>query len=299
MLTGDMRRATVAAAPERARAKRSRSVGAQGGYGKTEDGKADDAADDASPAAPLRRGLELLRCFRPNDGALGNQELAQRTGLPNSSVSRLTYTLSRLGYLTYLEDIGKYRLGLAAFGLGRACLAGVRAREAALPSLREAARAIGVGVVSLGGRDGLKMTCLACAHGTGAVSLQLDVGSRLSLSRSAMGRAWLAGAAPDERAALLERIRADVDPRRWPRLEDGVLRAVDEVETQGFCLSVGEWAPDVSAVGVPLRPASGVGDPLLAVSYGGPSFMVSRDVLKNDVGPRLVALARAVSAAAG
>lgn len=255
-----------------------------------------EAGDEAQQAAPLARGLELLRCFRPQDGVLGNQELAQRTGLPNSSVSRLTYTLSRLGYLTYLEDIGKYRLGLAAYGLGRACLAGVRARAAAIPLMRDLAAVAKAGVVSLGGLDDLKITCVACAHGPGAVSLQLGVGSRLSVARSAIGRAYLAGAPLDERAALLARVRAKTDPRRWPRLEDGILRAADEVAAQGFCLSVGEWVPDVSAVGVPLPPGPGRDDPLLAFSCGGPSFLLPRDFLKNEIGPRLVELARVVAA---
>jgi DNA-binding IclR family transcriptional regulator len=48
----------------------------------------------------LARGLEVLRAFRPDDGPLGNHALAERTGLPRSTVSRLTYTLTSLGYLS-------------------------------------------------------------------------------------------------------------------------------------------------------------------------------------------------------
>ena len=46
----------------------------------------------------LARGLELLRCFTPKHQHLGNQELAQLTGLPKPTITRLTHTLSRLGY---------------------------------------------------------------------------------------------------------------------------------------------------------------------------------------------------------
>src|SRR5579864_6699801 len=55
----------------------------------------------------LARGMELLACFRQKDGLLGNQELARRCKLPKSTVSRLTYTLTKLGYLTHVEDVGK------------------------------------------------------------------------------------------------------------------------------------------------------------------------------------------------
>jgi hypothetical protein len=75
------------------------------------------------PAAPkedrpfvtaLARGLELLGAFRPDDRVLGNLELATRTALPKSTVSRLTYTLTRLGYLEPAQDGSGgagYRLG--------------------------------------------------------------------------------------------------------------------------------------------------------------------------------------------
>ncbi|MBW2688717.1 MAG: helix-turn-helix domain-containing protein, partial [Deltaproteobacteria bacterium] len=45
----------------------------------------------------LARGLEVLRCFKPRDRHLGNQDIAERTGLPKPTVSRLTYTLTRMG----------------------------------------------------------------------------------------------------------------------------------------------------------------------------------------------------------
>jgi hypothetical protein len=55
---------------------------------------------DRSFVVALSRGLDVLRAFQPNDGLLGNQEIASRTNLPKPTVSRLTYTLTKLGYLT-------------------------------------------------------------------------------------------------------------------------------------------------------------------------------------------------------
>ncbi len=52
----------------------------------------------------LARGLELLACFRHGDRMLGNQDLARRCGLPKSTVSRLTNTLTKLGYLVFVEE---------------------------------------------------------------------------------------------------------------------------------------------------------------------------------------------------
>lgn len=44
----------------------------------------------------IARAFEILRSFRPGEGALGNSELSSATGLPKATVSRLTHTLPGL-----------------------------------------------------------------------------------------------------------------------------------------------------------------------------------------------------------
>ena len=88
----------------------------------------------------LARGLEVLAAFRPGELALSNQELAKRTGLPKSTVSRLSYTLTRLGYLAQDEASGHYRLGLAVLALGSTVLASYDIRQIAGPLMRCAPR---------------------------------------------------------------------------------------------------------------------------------------------------------------
>src|SRR5690606_20818969 len=62
-----------------------------------------DVPNDRKFITALARGLDVLSVFRPDDRLLGNQEIAARTGLPKPTVSRLTYTLTKLGYLTHVE----------------------------------------------------------------------------------------------------------------------------------------------------------------------------------------------------
>ena len=256
----------------------------------------DPAPGDRQFVVALHRGLDILRCFKPADGALGNQDLARRSGLPKATVSRLTYTLSKLGYLVYLEDSGKYRMGVPVLGLGYACLAGLRIRETAQPFLQELADYAGDGVLTaLGGRDALSMIYIACARSAGMISLQLSVGSRISLARSSMGRAYLAGLRETERAALMPKLRARVGEEAWPRIEDGVLRAVEEISARGFYMNVGEWHPQVNSVAVPLRLPHD-DDSLLAFNCGGPSYILTPQRLESNLGPRLVELAHKVAA---
>ena len=97
------------------------------------------AKEDRHFVTALARGLEVLSCFRSGDKALGNQEIAQRCRLPKSTVSRLTSTLTKLGYLIQVEESGKYRLGTATLSLGSAMLARLDVRQIARPMMQELA----------------------------------------------------------------------------------------------------------------------------------------------------------------
>ena len=258
-------------------------------------------ADDPFPGdrqfvVALYRGLEILRCFRPTDGALGNQELAQRSGLPKATVSRLTYTLSKLGYLVYIEESGKYRMGVPVLGLGYACLGGMKIRETAQPYLQQLADIAGDGVLTaLGGRDDLSMIYISCGRSAGMISLQLNVGSRISLARSGMGRAYLAAVGEEERSMLMQKLREKAGEDKWPALEDGILRSIEEVNTRGFCINLGEWNAQVNSVAVPFK--SPQGDlPTLAFNCGGPAYILPPERLEKELGPRLVELANKVAA---
>lgn len=59
----------------------------------------------------LARGLNLLRPVQPGARPLGNHESDEFTGLPKSTVSRMTYTLTKIGYLNLLPRLGNYETG--------------------------------------------------------------------------------------------------------------------------------------------------------------------------------------------
>lgn len=164
------------------------------------------AKDDRHFITALARGLDLLACFRSGDRLFGNQELAERCKLPKSTVSRLTYTLTKLGYLQFDQEASKYRLGTATLALGSAMLARLDVRQLARPMMQQLAD-FSHAMVSLGVRDRLSMIYVENCRSQAALTLSLDVGSRIPIARTAMGRAYLAMAPQAERNDILERVR--------------------------------------------------------------------------------------------
>src|ERR1700731_1969062 len=252
-------------------------------------------ATDRSFVVALSRGLEVLRAFRPNDGLLGNQEIAARTNLPKPTVSRLTYTLTKLGYLTPVPRFEKYQLAPSAMALGYAALANLGVRHLSEPYREELMRQTG-GAVAVGGRDRLSMIYFGQSRNGLTLNVQLDVGSRIPIATTAMGRAYIWALPDDERASLLRELREHYG-NRWPRMRDGIERAGETVEKLGFAISAGEWQDDVHAVGVALKLNDGTGP--FSFNCGAPAFRFTEDRLRNDIGPRLVAMVRNIETALG
>lgn len=253
------------------------------------------AATDRSFVVALSRGLDVLRAFHPNDGLLGNQELAARTKLPKPTISRLTYTLTKLGYLTPVPRFEKYQLAPSAMALGYAALANLGVRHLSEPYREEVMRETG-GAVAVGGRDRHSMIYFGQSRNGLTLGVQLDVGSRVPIATSAMGRAYIWSLPDDERAVLLRELR-DHYGNRWPRMRDGIERSGETVAKHGFAISVGEWQDDVHAVGVALKLNDGTGP--YAFNCGAPAFRFTEERLMTDIGPRLVAMVRKIEAALG
>ncbi|NGM38012.1 IclR family transcriptional regulator [Methylobacterium sp. DB0501] len=248
--------------------------------------------EDRQFVTALGRGLEILRCFTPKENALGNQDIAALTGLPKPTVSRLTYTLLRLGYLRQDARTGRYQLDIGVLGFGYSMLSNLVIRSVAAPLMMELAEHAKA-AVAMAARDRLQMIYVDVVQGQGNMTMRRQIGSGVPLPQSALGRACLAAMPESERDFLLDHVRRR-DPDGWPTVRKGLDRALRDYEDYGYCLSIGEWHKDVNAVAVPLV-HSQYG--LLAFNCGGPSFQLSREKLEDDIGARLVGMVRNISSA--
>ncbi|MFZ1174220.1 MAG: IclR family transcriptional regulator [Bradyrhizobium sp.] len=251
-------------------------------------------ATDRSFVVALSRGLNVLRAFQANDGLLGNQEIAARTNLPKPTVSRLTYTLTKLGYLTPVPRFEKYQLAPAAMALGYAALANLGVRHLSEPFREELMRETG-GAVAVGARDRLSMIYFGQSRGM-TIGVQLDVGSRVPIATTAMGRAYLWALPEEERNTLLRELKEHYGSR-WAKMRDGIERAGEIVAKHGFVISAGEWHDDIAAAGVALKLNDGTGP--YAFNCGAPAFRFTEERLRNDIGPRLLTMVRNIEAALG
>lgn len=242
--------------------------------------------EDRHFVTALARGLEVLSCFRTGRRLLGNYELAQRCGLPKSTVSRLTMTLVRQGYLVQDAESGKFRLGDAMLALGSAAVAQADLGQAARP-LMQALADESHGMVSLAIRNRTSMVYVEVCRSELALTASLTVGSRLPIVTSAIGRAYLAGASVDEREEVLSLVRQRKS-ELWEPAVSAIERALSDYRSLGCTTSFGHWQRGVNAIAAPVTTERG--EVLGAINCGGPVSEMSQGYLLNVVRPRLLRL---------
>ena len=249
---------------------------------------------DRQFATTLARGLEVLRCFTPLEPMLGNKEISVRTGLPKPTVSRLTYTLTKLGYLRHNMRLGKYQLGSAVLSIGYPLLASMSIRQIARPFMKELAD-YSNGSVNMGIRDRLNMVYVeACRSGN--LTTLPDIGTSVPIAQSVMGRAFLFACTPPEREAVLNHMKVK-EPEMLRKYQPAITKSLEDVRGKGYCVSCGDLRREVHAVGVPMRRS--VDGEIVTFNCGVPAFVLKKGQLEDDIGPRLVAMVRNIEAAIG
>ena len=84
----------------------------------------------------VQRAFSVVDALAEADAELGTNEIARRTGINASSVSRLLATLVAGGLVEHVQDSGRYRLGLRLLQLGNVVLTRLDLRQIARPHLQ-------------------------------------------------------------------------------------------------------------------------------------------------------------------
>lgn len=252
------------------------------------------AGEDRYFITALSRGLDVLACFRTGDASLSNQQIAERCGLPKSTVTRIAYTLARRGYLVQSEPGGGYALGPATLSLGSSMLARLDIRQYARPLMQDLADYAGA-TLAFGVRDRLSIIYTEVVRSTATLTLSLQVGSRVPIATSAIGRAYLVGASDAERNAII-RLATELDESAVDAVREALARGLRDQLEFGCATSFGDWQPDVNGIAVAFRSIGS--NTLHVMNCGGPSTSLSRDFLLNDVRSRLLTLARKLESSA-
>lgn len=235
----------------------------------------------------LERGLQVLRAFRAERAALTNGELVRRTGLSKSTVSRLTTTLIRIGFLRRVVGGAQFELATGSLSIGHAYLETNPVRRAAQPVMQQLADRLDVSV-ALAIPDHLDMLYIAYRTSTRIATLRLGVGSLLPMGWTSIGRAWLWGLPEDARRNFIETLKQGAGAQA-PELEKGIEAAFDDLRTEGVCMSLGRYQRNAYGIALPI--VVGRSATLMSLSCGAVELEPDMVKLRRRIAPELKAAA--------
>jgi len=231
------------------------------------------------------RAIALLDTLA-DAGELGTNEIARRTGMTPSTVSRQLGTLAASGLVERVAATGRYRLGLRIVQLANALLARLDVRAVARPHLEELVRVTGeTATLSVPGEeDAVTIDFVSGSH-------QIQPGSRLG--RPSVAYAPSGGKvmpASSGRALPAEPYRA-YTPRTITDSK-ALAREIERVRERGYAQAIEEREPGLSAIAVPVRSSRSELDAIVAVQ--GPSSRFDKKAIAAAL-PVLLEEGRAIS----
>ena len=202
----------------------------------------------------LERGIEILRCFKPGMNLLGNSEIAERTGLPPSTISRLTQTLVLSGFLEHDKQKSAYRLAPTVLSLGHAYKTSSLELRIIEPLMRKASEKLKLNV-GLAVADRLEMVYLESIRYTKNIALRtIAAGQRVPMERTSLGRAWIATLDSKSRTKLLLELK-NAGTKNWEQINREIHAAIDSMQNKGYC--VASWLPEISAISTSIQLLNG------------------------------------------
>ncbi|SFL04579.1 IclR family transcriptional regulator [Geodermatophilus ruber] len=195
------------------------------------------------------RALAVLDAFDSASPRLSLSEIAERSGTPLSTAHRLLGELTEWGALSRRAD-GRYEIGRKLWDLGLLAPVQLELRQVAAPFLLDVHTATR-DTVHLAVREGHSALYVERISGRVSVPVVSQVGSRLPLHATGVGKVLLAAAPDDVVAAVL---RAPTRATRHTVIEPARLRRqLAEVRRRGFARTAEEMSLGTVSIAVPVR----------------------------------------------
>ena len=201
------------------------------------------------PASVTSRALDLLGAFDPEHRSLTLSALARRAGLPLATAHRLVGELHRWGALARRAN-GEYVIGRRMWDLGLLAPVQSGLRQAASPFLHDLYGAT-LATVHLAVRDGAEVLYIDRLAGHVSVPVVSEIGSRLPMHATGVGKVLLAYAPAEVLGEVLERLtRVTAYTITQPAR---LLEQLRRVRQDGYATTGEEMSLGACSVAVPVR----------------------------------------------
>jgi IclR family acetate operon transcriptional repressor len=200
--------------------------------------------------AAVQRAIAILDELALARTELGTNEIARRTGINVSTISRILATLVAGGLVEHVSSTGRYRLGIGVVRLANAVHEGLDVRSLARPYLEELGKLVRETVtLSVPGEH--EAFTLDFVQSRLTVRSVAEVGRASVAHATAVGKVFLAHGGklgPGQLTAFTDRTTVD---RAVLDVE------IAQVKERGWAQALGEREEDLNAIAAPVHDRAG------------------------------------------
>lgn len=239
----------------------------------------------------LDRGLDVIELIGASQHPMGTREIARALMLSPAIVQRLLNTLLERNYIHQDAETRRYRIGYRMLSIGASHQASDALLAESRKELEKIIRQIRVDAY-LGVLRQDSVIYLLCVNGDGPVTVKTEIGQRIPIHSTALGKVLLAAMTEKDAADLLGTnplpaitARTITDPRK-------LVAVLGDVRERGYASVEDENILGISSVGAPVTDAAGRVCAAISVSW---SRHFTPELSEESVAILVSAAARAIS----
>jgi DNA-binding IclR family transcriptional regulator len=211
----------------------------------------------SSHVQSVERALTLLDLLANENHEMSLTEISKAINWPKSTVHGLLTTMRNYQYITQSPTTGKYWLGVRLFELGNYVARSFDIKTIAMPTLTKLNNLLG-DLVQLATEDNGEVLYLEKLDSTHMIRIVSDIGIRLPMHCSGLGKVLLAYKKPSEIKWIISKKGMQKMTSRTITSADELERELAEVRARGYAIDDQEIMESLRCVAFPIRDMEGV-----------------------------------------
>jgi IclR family pca regulon transcriptional regulator len=223
--------------------------------------------------------------------------LAATVGMKKTSTWRLVHTLVQMGYVRQDPRTRNFRPAPRVLALGYGYFDGLDFKQLSEPFLHDLAKLFDE-TVNLAVRDNDELVYIERIRTSQILNINIHVGSRLPLYRTALGRALICEMPDTWLQEYMGRLTDDLQAKEYIQ-KDGafLMKLLDETRKQKYALNDEELTQGLRGIASPVR--NSTGEIVAAVGVSVPSSRITVSDLRRSFVADLISTAEKISVALG
>ncbi|MCL1852486.1 MAG: IclR family transcriptional regulator [Peptococcaceae bacterium] len=222
----------------------------------------------------VARSLQIMELLAEENREMTLTEIADRLEWPKSTVHGILATLRDYRFVDQSSQNGRYRLGIRLFEMGHKVARNWEIRELAFPVMHKLNRQFNE-MVQLATEDAGEVLYIEKVDSTNIIRIVSEIGARLPMHCSGLGKALLAHMLPAEVKNILTRRGMREMTRHTITNQAEMADELTRIRKQGYAVDNQEIMEGLRCVAAPIRDRNGV--VRYAISVSGLSERIAGD----------------------